>query len=343
MNLSELAANIGAVLDGDGSLQITSVGSLAEATGEEVSFFINASHAAELERTAAAAVIVPSDFSGQTPVALLRVDSVEDAIEQVLVLFADRQEVPTGIAPSADIAAGAKLGRNVAVGPCAVIGDGVVVGDGTIIGPGCVLGEAVTIGRNCRLWPNVVVYRRCSLGDNVVINAGSIIGTDGFGYRLLDGSHCKIPHIGTVEIEDDVEIGASSCIDRAKFDKTVIGRGSKIDNLVQIAHNVRLGRNCIVVSQAGIAGSSRLGDYVVLGGQVGIGDHVEIGEGANVGAQSGIFQDIEPGGRVVGTPSRPVKSFFRECSLIQKLPQMAKQLKQLKQKVDDLSEPNDNR
>jgi len=175
----------------------------------------------------------------------------------------------------------------------------------------------------------------------VIIHGNTTIGTDGFGYRLVDGRHQKIPHIGIVVIEDEVEIGSNSCVDRAKFGKTVIGRGTKIDNLVQIAHNVQVGENCIIVAQVGIAGSSRLGNYVVLAGQVGVSDHVTIGEGVIAGAQSALHRDVEPGAKVVGSPFRPVKTFFRELMLVEKLPEMAKEIKLLRKQLDEIGNSKD--
>ncbi|MFC1783818.1 UDP-3-O-(3-hydroxymyristoyl)glucosamine N-acyltransferase, partial [Planctomycetota bacterium] len=187
----------------------------------------------------------------------------------------------------------------------------------------------------------VVINARCVLGDNVIIHANSTIGTDGFGYRLVEGKHRKIPHIGVVVIEDDVEIGANSCVDRAKFGKTLIGRGTKIDNLVQIAHNVQIGEHSIIAGQSGVGGSSRLGKYVVLGGQCGVSDHVNIGDGVMAGAQCGMQWDVEPGAQIVGTPYRPVKTFFREFSLIKKLPETVKEIKRLRKQVEDIGSPKD--
>jgi UDP-3-O-[3-hydroxymyristoyl] glucosamine N-acyltransferase len=176
----------------------------------------------------------------------------------------------------------------------------------------------------------------------VVIYANSTIGTDGFGYRLVDGRHRKIPHIGIVVIEDDVEIGSNSCVDRAKFGRTIVGRGTKIDNLVQIAHNVKIGENCIIVAQTGIAGSAELGRYVVLGGQCAIADHVKIGDGVMAGATTGVNRDIEPGAKILGAPARPIREFFREVSLIQKLPELTKEVKKLREDVKKYEGTKDN-
>jgi UDP-3-O-[3-hydroxymyristoyl] glucosamine N-acyltransferase len=207
-----------------------------------------------------------------------------------------------------------------------------------------VLGRDVEVGDNCHLWPNVVINYNCRIGNNVIIHANSTIGTDGFGYRLRDGRYRKVAHIGTVVIEDDVEIGANSCVDRAKIGQTVIGRGTKIDNLVMIAHNVKVGQNCIIVSQTGIAGSSELGNYVVLAGQSGVCDHVKIGDQVMLAAKSGISTGarIEAKARLAGMPAQDFVKFYRELSLIHKLPEMAKELKRITKQLNESTTTKDN-
>ncbi|MBN1845289.1 MAG: UDP-3-O-(3-hydroxymyristoyl)glucosamine N-acyltransferase [Sedimentisphaerales bacterium] len=338
MKLADLAQRLGARLTGDGGRQIRSVASLAEAGPEDLSFVTDDRYAAQLAESRAAAVLVPQDLCLEGPAgpaALVRVGDVNAALEQVLEWFAPAADDPApGVHPTAVVAPSARLGRRAAVGPGAVISERVTVGDDSIIAAGCVLEADVQVGRSCRLGPNVVVRYGCRIQDRVIIHANSTIGTDGFGYRLVEGRHRKIPHIGSVLIEDDVEIGANSCVDRAKFGLTRIGRGTKIDNLVQIAHNVQVGEHCIVVAQAGVAGSATLGRYVVLGGQSGVRDHVHLGDGARIGAQCGIMQDVPSGQDMVGTPARPARVFFREVASLQKLPELAKQVKQLRRQMD---------
>ena len=340
MKLSVIVEKIGGRLNGDGEQEITSVASLAEAGGGDVSFLSSDRYVDQLSKTGASAVIVPDGIANvPVGVSTVHVKDVDAALEATLTLFAAAPDHPAvGIDATASVGATAKLADDVAVGAHATIGENVAIGMGSVVSPGCVIGRDVEIGSGCFLGANVVIQQRCVVGNNVAIHANSTIGTDGFGYRVVEGRHRKIPHIGIVVIEDDVEIGSNSCIDRAKFGRTVIGRGTKIDNLVQIAHNVTVGENCIIVSQAGIAGSSRLGDYVVLAGQVGVADHCEIGTGALVGAQGGIDRDLEAGAKVLGRPPRPVRAFYRESKLVAELPVMAKELKALKAKVRTLSE-----
>ena len=342
MKLVELAGHIGARVTGDGETLVTAIASLTEAGDTDISFLSEIRYADQVAQSKAGAVIVPEGFDGATSANLLLVADVNEALEQVLTLFAPPPDFPpTGIDPTARIAETAVLGEHVAIGPYVVISDQAEVGEDTVIAAGCYIGSKVKIGRDCFLAPNVVIGTRCEIGNNVIIHANTTIGTDGFGYRLVNGKHQKIPHIGIVVIEDDVEIGSNSCVDRAKFGKTIIGRGTKIDNLVQIAHNVHIGENCIIVAQVGIGGSCRLGNYVIIAGQVAVKEHTAIGDGAIAGAQCGVISDVEPGARVLGSPSRPLKSFFREVALMAKLPEMAKEIKRLRKQLDEIGNSKD--
>jgi len=335
MKLADIATQIQARLERSGAIEICTVATLSEADLGEISFLTESRYADEAASSRASAIVVPDDFTGQTQAARLYVKDVNDALEQLLVLFdpeGDRRA--RGVHPSAEIAASATIGTDVAVGAYAVVAEGVVVGEGSVISAGCILERDVRVGNHCYLAPNVVIRWGCIVADRVRIHANSVIGTDGFGYRLVEGQHRKIPHIGIVVIEDDVEIGACSCVDRAKVGKTRVGQGTKIDNLVQIAHNVQIGKHCIIVSQTGIAGSSQLGNYVVLGGQVGIADHVKLGDGVMAGAQCGIVREVEPGAKITGTPPRPIRSYFREQAMVQKLPVMAQEIKQLRKQIE---------
>ncbi len=346
MKISEIAEQTDASmqpLSADQDIEISSIAALDKAAADDVSFLTNSRYADLLVDTKAAAVLVPSDFehehSQDVSAILLRVDDVNVALEKLLEMFAFEPDFPAvGVHSSANIDDTAKLGNDVAIGANVVIGAGVRIGDGTVISPGCVIGRDVQVGRDCVLWANVVVNCGCILGDSVVIHPNSTIGADGFGYRMVGGVHRKIPHIGRVVIEDNVEIGANSCIDRAKFGITRVGSGSKIDNLVQIAHNVQIGNNCIIVAQAGIAGSCELGNYVVLAGQCGLRDHLKLGDGAMVGPLSGLDRDAPPGAKMLGTPAREYGTFFRQLSFIQKLPDMARELKKLRKLVEKLEQ-----
>ncbi len=332
MLLSKIAEKIGISTDA-GDLEITAVNSLDKAVEGEITFLTDISFSSKLSTTSASAVIVPADFSSvDIDAVLLPVDNIDDAMEKLLLLFAPQLPAPKILRhPNAVIDPNAILGDNVSVGPGAVIEQGVEIGVGTVIGAGCIIASNVKIGNNCLLWPNVVINHCCVLGNGVEIHANSTIGTMGFGYRTEDGQHKRIPHIGNVVIEDNVEIGANSCVDRAKIGSTVIGAGTKIDNLVQIAHNVQIGPNCIIVSQAGIAGSTELGKYVVLAGQAGLADHCIIEDFAQVGPRAATMkgQIVPSGAKVLGAPAQDANEVMRQIAMVKKLPELVRDFKKL--------------
>jgi len=335
LTVNELAQRLNCRLQGDGSAVIDRIASLEEAQGGAISFLTNPKFADQVQKTAASAVIVPDTFQGSAACSLLFTKQVEQTLEDLLRLFAPEPDFPpAGIAASAVVANTARIDNTAAIGPNAVIGDGAAIGPHAVISAGCVIGRDAVIGSDTILYPNVTVYPGCRIGNRVIIHANSTIGADGFGYRMADGKHQKIPHIGIVVIEDEVEIGANACVDRAKFGQTTIGRGTKIDNLVQIAHNVKIGEHCIIVSQTGIAGSAQLGKYVVLGGQCGIRDHAKIGDGVMAAATTAVDRDIEPGQKIAGTPAKPALTLFRELTALQKLPDLIKEVKRLKEEIN---------
>jgi UDP-3-O-[3-hydroxymyristoyl] glucosamine N-acyltransferase len=243
---------------------------------------------------------------------------------------------PRGIHPTAVIAPGAKISRGVAVGAHTVIEDGVQIAEGSVLYANCYVGHGAHLGKDCLIYPSVVLREKVFLGNRVIIHSGTVVGSDGFGYVTVDGKHTKIPQVGTVLIEDDVEIGANVTIDRARFDKTIIGEGTKIDNLVQIAHNVTIGKHCLIVAQSGIAGSTKLGDHVILAAQAGLVGHIEIGDGAIVTAQSGVSRSIKPGEQVFGSPAHPLKVAFRNNAHIQRLDKYVEMIKDLKKRIEEL-------
>ena len=335
MRLSELTERLGGRLQGDRQVEIDGVASLSEAGPSEVSFLSHERYVSQMAPCQAAAVLVPTDFSGSAPMSLVFVGDVSDALDQTLACFASAPDVPeAGVHASAVVSAGTHLADGVAVGPQVVIGNGARIGAGSILSAGCVIGRGVEIGEDCRLEANVVIQQRCRLGNRVIIHPNSTIGSDGFGYRFVEGRHQKIAHIGVVVIEDDVEIGANTCVDRAKFSQTVIGRGTKIDNLVQVGHNVRVGEHGIIVALSGIGGSARLGKYVVLGGQCAVAEHVELGDGVMAGARSGISKDVEAGKKVFGFPAREFRQYVREVALVKKIPALLEALKALRGQVE---------
>lgn len=330
--LHALAEKINAQVEGDPETLITGVSSIEFAQEGDVVFAESLRYLQTAERCPASAVIVWQD-APSIGKPLLRVDSPRRAFLQVLQLFAPKPPHPEGIDLNAVISPDAELGEHVVIGAGCVIEAGAKVGQGTILYPLCYVGHDVHIGEGCLLYPNVTLMHGVKLGNRVIVHSGAVIGADGFGYVTVDGVHRKVPHIGGVEIDDDVEIGANVCIDRAKTGVTRIGSGTKIDNLVHVAHNVQVGENCLLVAQVGIAGSSKLGRYVVLAGQVGVSDHVTIGDGAMVGGQSGVAGNLPGGQRYRGTPAREYGKYSRTLVYINRLPELYERLKALERRL----------
>ncbi len=328
---------------GRANVVIRRVAFIKEATPDAATWITEGKHAKSLAATQAGAVIGAESVLQGDPRGII-VDDPEAAIAQILELFDVPQERPApGVHPTAVVHPEASLADNVAVGALAVIHQGVRIGEGTVIHEGVSIGKDVIIGRQSVIHDRCVIYDRCEIGSNVIIHAGAVIGADGFGYIFRDGRHRKVPQIGTVVIEDDVEIGANTCVDRAKLGATRIGRGSKIDNLVTIAHNVQLGPLCVVVAQCGLAGSARLGAGVVLGGQVGIVDGVHIGDGAKVAAKSVAMRDIDDGAVVWGNPARDHISAMRDLARVRKLHELFEQVARLERRVAELEAAADHR
>lgn len=320
---------------------IASVQPLATAGAADVAFVMDPKHESGAKTCAAAAIIVAKPIAGVLAPQLI-VASVNAALIATLEHFAPKLAPPAeGVDPTARLGADVRLGDRVSIGPYAVLGDRVEIGPGTVVGNGCTIGEGSKVGADCRLDSYVTVYHRCTLGNHVIVQSHSTIGSMGFGYAYLEGRHRFVPHNGGVVIEDFVEIGANTCIDRAKFGNTIIGAGTKIDNLVQIAHNVVIGKSCLIAAQAGVAGSCRLGDGVVLAGQVGLADNIEIGAGTMVGAQSGVMSSVSGGQKLAWTPAVDVKEAVRIVAYLFRLPKFAQQLKRLTAKVEKLEAAND--
>ncbi|MFA5291504.1 MAG: UDP-3-O-(3-hydroxymyristoyl)glucosamine N-acyltransferase [Phycisphaerae bacterium] len=341
ITVSEIAAVIGAELIGSGQANVVGVLPFDAAGPDSITFAADEKLLETISLCKAAAVIV--NKKTDSPIPLLVVDNVERALIEALEQFMPTLTKPAaGIHKTAVVEAGAIVDATASIGALAYIRTGAKIGERTVIGAGCKIGEGSVIGKDCRLEDNVVVYYKCVIGNNCIIGANAAIGATGFGYYFIDGQHRLIPHTGSVLIEDCVEIGANGCIDRAKFGNTIIGAGTKIDNLVQIAHNVIIGKCCLIVSQAGISGSTKLGNGVVVAGQAGIRDHMTIGDRAQIGAQAGVMTNIGSNEKVVGSPAIDVKDFFRQVLLKHKLPEMSKQLKQLIKKVEELEAAKNN-
>ena len=324
-------------LIGDGEFPVSGFSGIKEAKKHELTFLSNFKYEHLLLDTQAGVILVPRQTACPGKI-LIRVDNPSLSFTEVVNHFLkDAPDYkPRGIHPTAVIAQGAKLAPGVAVGAHTVIEDGAIIEEGCVLYANCYVGHETHLGKNCLIYPQVVLREKVFLGNRVIIHSGTVIGSDGYGYVTVEGKHIKIPQVGSVLIEDDVEIGANVTVDRARFDKTIIGEGTKIDNLVQIAHNVTIGKQCLIVAQSGIAGSTKIGDHVILAAQAGLVGHIEIGDGAVVAAQSGVSHSIKAGEQVFGSPAQPIKNAFRTNAHIQRLDKYVEMIKDLKKRVDEL-------
>jgi len=322
---------------------IRSVAGLQEAGPEAISWVSSEKHARFLPACRAAAIVGTDKLLGAHPNGILVADP-ERAIGLILERFHIRMEPPPpGIHPTAVVDPSAIIARSARIGAHCVVKAAASIGENTIIHEGVSVGRAVRIGGDCQIFPRCVIYDRCSLGDRVILHAGVVVGADGFGYIFREGRHIRLPHIGTVEIEDDVEIGPNTVVDRGKVGATRIGRGSKIDALVMIAHNVQIGPLCILVAQCGISGSVRLGTGVILAGQAGLSDGLTLADGVKVAAQTGVMSDVEAGKIIHGTPAQEAGEYFRCVARFRKLPQLFEEFAELSRRVEKLEAAADHR
>jgi UDP-3-O-[3-hydroxymyristoyl] glucosamine N-acyltransferase len=326
-----IAAIVGGELRGEAATLVSGVAPLDRATAQHVSFIASARYSTLARESRAGVVLATAGLadSASNAASVIVVPKPHEALLAVLPRFYPEVARPPVIHSSARIGRGAKIGKGVSLDEYAVIGDGAVLGDGVWLGAHAVIGAGVHIGERTRIDPNVTVYSGSEIGARVRIRAGSVVGSDGFGYVFRNGEHAKIPQVGRCIIGDDVEIGAGTTVDRGSIDDTVIGSGTKIDNLVQIGHNVRVGRLCLIVAQAGLSGSAHIEDGCVVGGQAGVAGHITIGAGARVGAQAGVFGDVPAGETWSGYPARPHRDSLRASGALLKLPGILKRLEQL--------------
>lgn len=342
LTTAQIAAQIGAELIGDAGVEVSGVNSIDQAGLADISFLSDAKYAEKVAGSKAAAIIVANKIDG-VELCQLIVKNVEASLIEALKLFAPKLTVVEGVHPAAFVEETASVGKNVSICAGAYLSHGVKIGDNTVIGPGCKVGENSTVGSNSWLDGNVVVYHNCVIGDNCVIQGNSTIGACGYGYSFLDGEHRLVPHNGGVIIEDSVEIGANCCVDRAKFGNTIVGAGTKIDNFVMIAHNVVIGKCCLIIAQTGMAGSSKLGNGVVVAGQSGIGNNIEVGDGATVAGKTVVTKDVAPGSSVFGCPAQDFKDEMRVQAYQRRLPEMSKQLKDMVKRVKSLEAAKDDK
>jgi len=335
-SLEELARHLGASIKGDPLIRVGGLGSLEDAQADELSFVSHERYRPLAVNCRAAALIVPHTMEDlDRP--LLITGQPYLAMARAAQLFFEPPATPLGVHETAVVGEGVEVGKDACIGPLVHVGPGCRIGEGTRIYGGTYLGREVEVGAHCMLHPHVTLLDRCRVGDRVIIHSGTVIGSDGFGFAQDElGHHVKIPQVGIVQIDDDVEIGANCTIDRAAFGRTWIQRGTKIDNLVQIAHNVVVGEHSILIAQVGVSGSTRLGKHVVLAGQVGVVGHIEIGDGARVGAQSGVGRSVKPGEDVSGSPVMPHKDWRKMVANVKRLPQLREELRRLQKNVQEL-------
>lgn len=336
--LAEIARIVDGEVVGDAGVVITGICGIKEAKPGDLTFVANPKYLSLMEQTQASAIITSKEIES-APKPIIRTENPSLAFARMVSLIAPNESPHfSGIHKTAIIGQNVKLGKDIAIGPYVIVEDNAAIGDRTIIYAGCYIGHHAVIGSDGLIYPGVSIRERITIGDRVIIHSGTVIGSDGFGFATIKGLHHKIPQIGTAIIEDDVEIGANVTIDRARFDKTVIGRGTKIDNLVQIAHNVIVGENCIIVAQAGISGSTALGKNVLLAGQAGLVGHITIGDGVVVAAQAGVTKSIPANTKVSGYPAKPHDTAKKVNACLQRLPQLVEKVKELEKKIAELQE-----
>jgi UDP-3-O-[3-hydroxymyristoyl] glucosamine N-acyltransferase len=346
LTIGQLAEQLGAELVGqvgDSEKPITAVQPVEAASETDLTFVTSDKHKASLDKSRAGAILVSARLEALSKPQLI-VKNVNVALIEILNVFAPQLKPPAeGVDPTAKLGEHVTIDEGVSIGSGVVIDDGVHIGRNSTIGNGCKIGENSKIGTNCRLDSNVVIYHNCCLGNHIIIQANATIGSTGFGYSPVDGTPRLIPHNGGVVIEDFVEIGANTCIDRAKFGNTIIGAGTKIDNLVQIAHNVIIGKCCLIAAQVGISGSCTLGDGIVLAGQVGLADNIQIGDGTMVGAQAGVMNSVPAGKKMAWSPALERKDALRTVGLIMRLPKIAEEFKKLGKRIEKLEAAKDDK
>ncbi len=335
ITLGEIASALGGeLINGRDDVVISNVAGLKDAKEGEISFLAHRRYLKDLDNTSASAIVIPKDISYDRLPAI-KVENPYFAFSQLLHLFHDMPYVARGVDKSVVIGNGVQLGQDISIYPYVYIGDYAIIGDNVTIYPFTFIGDHSIIGSNSVICSNVTVREKCSIGDRVIIHCGAVIGSDGFGYVTHNGVHHKIPQVGRVIIEDDVEIGANTTIDRGTIGNTIIKKGTKIDNLIQIAHNVSVGENCLFAAQAGIAGSSEIGNYVIMAGQAGVVDHVSIGNNVIITAQSAATKDTKDGETISGMPAMPHRSWLKAMAIFEDLPEIKKKVVELEKRLDD--------
>ena len=337
----QIAALINGTIEGDSAAQVSTFAKIEEGTPGALSFLANPKYENYLYETKSSIVLVNRDFEPRQSVSatLIKVDNAYEAVARLMQIYQDMQQKRVGISSLAYIHESAKVGKDCYIGPFVAIAEGVEIGDGVVLHPHATIGRNAKIGANTEIYSNAVVYHDCVVGARCVLHAGCVIGADGFGFAPTADGYEKIPQIGNVVIEDDVEIGANTCVDRSTMSSTVIRKGVKLDNLVQIAHNVEVGAHTVMSSQTGVAGSAKVGEWCMFGGQVGIAGHIHVGDRTNIGAQSGV-----PGGNLashggatlMGYPAVEHRDFARQAAALKSLPDLLHEVAQLRKEIEEL-------
>lgn len=337
----QIAAFIQGTVEGDEHATVHTFAKIEEGKPGAISFLANSKYTHYLYSTESTIVLVDESIeveADKVKPTIIRVKNARDCVAKLLQMYEASRPKKTGIDSLAFISPKATVGKDVYIGAFAVISDGAVIGDGTQVYPHAFVGEGVTLGTNCKIYPNVTIYHGCKLGNNVTLHAGAVIGADGFGFapNPQTNQYDKIPQIGIVTIEDNVEIGANTCVDRSTMGTTIIRKGVKLDNLVQIAHNVEVGENTVMSAQVGIAGSTKVGQWCMFGGQVGIAGHITIGDQVFLGAQSGVPGSLKSGQQLIGTPPMEKLPYFKSQAVFRRLPEMYKEISELKKEIENL-------
>ena len=344
LEAGEVARLVDGRLVGDATLRVQGLAPIGEATKEDLGFLASRKYLDRLEDSRAIVLLVASELEDELsdgthePQARIVVDDPHAALPELLRRFHPPVPAEPGVHSTAVLGSGVSLGEDVRIGPYAVVEDGAKLGDRVDIGAHTVVGRGSRVGNDTTLHPHVVLYPGCTLGERVILHSGVRIGVDGYGYATVDGEHRKIPQVGGCTVDDDVEIGANTTVDRGSIGTTRIGRGVKMDNLIHLGHNVEIGEASMLVAQVGIAGSTRVGKGVLLGGQAGIGGHTEIGDGARIGAQAGVIGDIAPGETVSGYPARDHRQYLRGMALVLKLPDLLRRIRDLERRLEERTE-----
>ena len=334
----QIAEFIQGTIVGDENATVHTFAKIEEGIPGAISFLSNPKYTNYIYETQSSIVLVNKDFEPEKEIGatLIKVNNAYESLAKLMTLYEQSQPKQVGIHPLAYVSPTAKIGENVYLAPFACVGDNAEIGDGTALHPHATVGRGAKVGKNCILYSNSNVYHDCRIGNNCILHAGCVIGADGFGFAPSPEGYEKIPQIGIVILEDNVEVGANTCIDRATMGATIIRKGVKLDNLIQIAHNVEVGSNTVMASQVGIAGSTKVGEWCMFGGQVGLAGHIKIGNKVNLGAQSGVPGSIKDGQNLIGTPPIELKNYFKSSVLFKKLPEMATELNNLKKELEEL-------